>query len=85
MRAQIDAREQELAEMKAKFDEEGPNDDALLANMDEETKRLFLEKEANPAEPIESKVRHLVDEETEQEDAETLERIMADIEEAKAV
>lgn len=81
--AQIDAREQEIEEMKAKFDASEQDEDAMLAGLDEETKRLF--KENANQEPIESKVRHLVDEETEAEDAETIERIMADIEEAKAV
>ena len=65
--------------MKEQFDNEEGQDDAFLAGLDEETKQMI---KANAQAPqIESRVRHLIDEETEQEDEDRLQQIMADLEE----
>ena len=65
--------------MKEQFDKEEGQEDAFLAGLDDETKQMI--KANAQAAPIESKVRHLIDEETEQEDEDRLQAIMADLEE----
>ena len=49
--------------MREQYEKEEAEGDILLAGLDEETKRLM--KENVSGEPIESRVRHLIDEETE--------------------
>lgn len=52
-----------------------------MAGLDEEQRRLL--KGDDYHRPFESKVRHLLDEETEQEDQDRIQQIMADLEEYK--
>ena len=65
--------------MKEQFDKEDGEEDAFLAGLDDETKQMLKANATAP--PIESKVRHLIDEETEAEDEDRLQKIMADLEE----
>lgn len=68
--------------MKEQFEKQEAGEEDIMEGLDDETKKL-LKLHISLAAPIESKVRHMLDEETEQEDADMLERIMADIEEFK--
>ena len=78
----IEQREQEITEMKEKFEQQERGEVDILAGLDSEAKKILKEIESQP---IESKVRHLLDEETERENDEMIERVMADISEFKQI
>lgn len=76
----LEHREQEITRMKEQFEMQERGEEDVFANLDEESKRMLKEVSGKP---IESKVRHLLDEETEQEDNDMLDRVMADLDEFK--
>lgn len=67
--------------MKEEFEKQETNNDEWLAGLDEEKRALLIGSDIE--QPFESKVRHLLDEETEREDEDLLQRVMADMEEFK--
>ena len=52
-----------------------------MDGLDTETRQLLKSNQVDK--PLESKARHLCDDETEQEEADMLERVMADLDEFK--
>ena len=77
----IDKREADITRMREQFEKDELANEAHMNGLDEETKEML--RNSAITQPFESKVRHLLDEETEAEDAEKIEQIMADMEEFK--
>ena len=67
--------------MKEQFEKQEDTDKAFLDGLDDEQRMLLKNNQVE--QPFESKIRHLVDEETEQEDEDRLAQVLADLEEFK--
>jgi len=77
----LEQREREINRIRDQFEREETETEAWLDGLDE-TQRMLLKNSALHM-PFESKVRHLLDEETEQEDEDRISKVMADLEEFK--
>ena len=67
----IDKREADITRMREQFEKDELANEAHMNGLDEETKEML--RNSAITQPFESKVRHLLDEETEAEDAEKIE------------
>lgn len=66
----LEKRENEIAQMQEQFEKQEDDDKAFMAGLDDEQRQLLKDNQIE--QPFESKVRHLMDEETEQEDEDRL-------------
>ena len=75
----LDQRAEEIEKMRSEFEKEEEETDKFEDGLDDQSRKLL--KGDNGMRLFESKVRHLIDEETEQEDEDRLAQVEKDLEE----